>query len=99
MTVSTGGLSNLNHIIFMLQENRAFDNYFGELAQYRVNHQPPIQGAQLSDVNDLHTLPPNYQIMQSAGAVASGRSRTDGVHREPFSVVGRDALRHGPGGQ
>ena len=62
VTVSTGGLSNLNHIIFMMQENRAFDNYFGQLAAYRVNHQPPIKGAQMSDVNDLHTLPSNYQI-------------------------------------
>ncbi len=61
-TMSTGNISNLNHIIFMLQENRAFDNYFGVLAAYRVNHQPPIQGAQMSDVNDLHTLPPNFQL-------------------------------------
>jgi phospholipase C len=67
VTVSTGGISNLNHIIFMLQENRAFDNYFGVLAQYRVNHQPPIPGAQLSDVNDLHTLPPNYTIKNPQG--------------------------------
>ena len=67
VTVSTGGLSNLNHIIFMLQENRAFDNYFGQLAQYRVNHNPPIQGAQLSDVNDLHTLPQDFQICNAQG--------------------------------
>jgi phospholipase C len=67
VTVSTGGVSNLKHIIFMVQENRAFDNYFGELAEYRVNHQPPIQGAQLSDVNDLHTLPPGYTIKNPAG--------------------------------
>lgn len=62
VTVSTGDLSNLNHIIFMLQENRAFDNYFGQLATYRVNHNPPIKGAQMSDVNDLHTLPQDYKI-------------------------------------
>ncbi|MGC2110236.1 MAG: alkaline phosphatase family protein [Candidatus Korobacteraceae bacterium] len=67
VTVSTGGVSNLKHIIFMVQENRAFDNYFGVLAQYRVSHQPPIQGAQLSDVNDLHTLPPGYTIKNPAG--------------------------------
>lgn len=67
VTVSTGGLSNLNHIIFMLQENRSFDNYFGVLAQYRVDHNPPIPGAQLSDVNDLHTLPPDYTIMNPEG--------------------------------
>ncbi len=69
VTVSTGGLSNLNHIIFMLQENRAFDNYFGVLAQYRVNHQPPIPGAQLSDVNDLHTLPSGLHHQESPGTV------------------------------
>ena len=67
VTVSTGGLSNINHIIYMIQENRAFDNYFGVLAEYRVDHQPPIQGAQLSDVNDLHTLPSNYQICNPQG--------------------------------
>ncbi len=62
VTVSTGDLTNLNHIIFLLQENRSFDNYFGNLAEYRVNHQPPIQGAQLSDVNDLHNLPPDFEL-------------------------------------
>ena len=62
VTVSTGDVTNLNHIVFLLQENRSFDNYFGKLAAYRVNHQPPVQGAQMSDVNDLHNLPPNYEI-------------------------------------
>jgi phospholipase C len=62
VTVPTGGLSSLKHIIFLVQENRSFDNYFGQLAEYRVNHNPPIQGAQLSDVNDLHTLPPDFQL-------------------------------------
>jgi phospholipase C len=62
VTVSTGDLTNLNHIIFLVQENRSFDNYFGQLAEYRVNHQPPIQGAMLSDVNDLHVLPPDFTL-------------------------------------
>ncbi len=48
VTVSTGEISNLGHIIFMVQENRAFDNYFGVLAQYRINHQPPIPGRSLA---------------------------------------------------
>ena len=60
--VSTGGPSNINHVIFMLQENRAFDNYFGELAEYRVNHNPPIKGAKLSDVDDMHNLPPGFTL-------------------------------------
>jgi len=67
VTVSTGGVSNLNHIIYMVQENRAFDNYQGVLAEYRVNHNPPIPGAQLSDVNDLHTLPQGYTIKNPEG--------------------------------
>lgn len=62
VTISTGGLSNLNHIIFLVQENRSFENYFGFLAQYRVNHDPPIQGAQMSDVDDLHVLPPDFNL-------------------------------------
>ena len=67
VTVSTGDISNLKHIIFFVQENRSFDNYFGQLAEYRVNHNPPIQGAQLSDVNDLHNLPPGYTIKNPQG--------------------------------
>lgn len=64
--VSTGSIQNLNHILFMLQENRAFDNYFGVFANYRVNIDH-ISGAQLSDVNDLHTLPPGYTIKNPQG--------------------------------
>jgi phospholipase C len=67
VTVSTGTVANLNHIIYMVQENRAFDNVQGVLAEYRVNHIPPIQGAQLSDVNDLHTLPQGYTIENPEG--------------------------------
>jgi phospholipase C len=37
VTVSSGGgsLSSINHVIFMLQENRTFDTYFGMLNPYR----------------------------------------------------------------
>ncbi len=66
VTVNTGGVGNLNHIIYMLQENRAFDNYFGVFANYRVNVDH-IPGAQMSDVNDLHTLPPGYTIKNPQG--------------------------------
>lgn len=33
--VTTGTISSLNHIIFLLQENHTFDNYFGMLNPYR----------------------------------------------------------------
>ncbi len=30
-TSGTGDITSVNHIIFMAQENRSFDNYFGQL--------------------------------------------------------------------
>lgn len=32
----SAGLSSVNHIIYMLQENRGFDEYFGQLNNYRT---------------------------------------------------------------
>jgi phospholipase C len=32
---TTGGSDSINHVIFMLQENHSFDNYFGMLNPYR----------------------------------------------------------------
>jgi phospholipase C len=40
VTVSpASGMQAINHVIFMLQENRTFDNYFGMLNPYRRAHQ------------------------------------------------------------
>ncbi|MEO8725163.1 MAG: alkaline phosphatase family protein [Acidobacteriaceae bacterium] len=36
VTVSANGITAVKHIIFMLQENRSFDSYFGMLNPYRV---------------------------------------------------------------
>jgi phospholipase C len=33
----SSGLSNIKHIIFMVQENRSADNYFGVMSQYRAS--------------------------------------------------------------
>ena len=38
---ATGSLQSLNHIIFMLQENRSFDHYFGQLPTYLKNNGYP----------------------------------------------------------
>jgi phospholipase C len=66
VTLSTGDVTNLNHIVYMLQENRSFDNYFGNLAYYRVNVDQ-VPGAQMSDVNDLHNLSPGYTLQNPQG--------------------------------
>jgi phospholipase C len=36
--VPPGTVKSINHVIFMLQENHTFDNYFGMLNPYRQNH-------------------------------------------------------------
>ncbi len=44
VTVSTGsGLGTIKHIIFMLQENRSFDSYFGQLQAYASQKVPGYQ--------------------------------------------------------
>lgn len=37
VTSAANGLSNIKHIIFMAQENRSFDDYFGMLGVYRAS--------------------------------------------------------------
>jgi hypothetical protein len=34
--LSAGSLQSINHVVFMLQENHSFDNYFGMLNPYRI---------------------------------------------------------------
>jgi phospholipase C len=47
----TGTLQSVNHIIFMMQENRSFDAYFGKINDYRASLTPPLG----RDVDDLET--------------------------------------------
>ncbi|HWR13678.1 MAG TPA: alkaline phosphatase family protein [Terriglobales bacterium] len=59
---SPGDLVKINHIVFMLQENRSFDNYFGMLNPYRamVGLPQDVDGFTL-DANGLPTnTNPNY---------------------------------------
>src|SRR5579864_2343233 len=38
---STAGIQSVNHIIFMAQENRSFDSYFGQLPAYWAANRYP----------------------------------------------------------
>lgn len=49
-TSPSGDLTKVNHIIFMLQENRSFDSYFGKLNDYRAS-----QFNLMRDVDDLES--------------------------------------------
>ncbi len=59
VVTSSGGLGSIKHIIFMIQENRSFDNYFGKLGAYRAAE---VSGALPSDVNDLDSLPSGFTL-------------------------------------
>ena len=41
--VFNAGLQSINHIIFLAQENRSFDNYFGAMRQYWAQNNIPDQ--------------------------------------------------------
>jgi phospholipase C len=58
VTDRTQGLSNLKHIIFFVQENRSFDDYFGMLGQYRVSQNLP---------NNVDGIDPNAALPNTQG--------------------------------
>ena len=72
VTVFTGNgsITAIKHIIFMMQENRSFDNYFGKLGAYRA---AKVSGASPTDVNDLDQLPTALQRNQDAHRCAASR--------------------------
>lgn len=67
VTAASQGLSHLKHIIFMAQENRSFDDYFGRLGAYRSSLGLPnnVDGMNLSatlyNVNGKAVHPYHYQ--------------------------------------
>jgi phospholipase C len=57
--VASNGLQTLKHIIFFMQENRTFDNYFGKLGPYKVS-----KGL----ANDVDGTPPDAVQYDTKGA-------------------------------
>jgi phospholipase C len=51
-------LSKIRHIIYLVQENRSFDNYFGKLGQYRVSKGLP---------NNIDGIPANAAVKNTQG--------------------------------
>jgi phospholipase C len=68
----SGDLHSVQHIIFMFQENRSFDSYFGKLNSYRTS-----KGLS-ADVDDLSTVSP----AQSANPAWDGSGDI-----QPFQMV------------
>jgi phospholipase C len=55
-TFNPPGLTSINHIIFMLQENRSFDHYLGHLNDYRHN----VFGLGINDVDGFPYGQPDF---------------------------------------
>lgn len=57
----SGSINSVNHIIIMVQENRSFDHYFGQLGAYRAS-----QGA--GAASDIDGLPTNVSLKTFDGS-------------------------------
>jgi len=58
VTAPSNGFSNLKHVIFFVQENRSFDNYFGMLGPYK---------ASLGLPNDVDGIDVNATLLNTQG--------------------------------
>jgi phospholipase C len=53
-----GSIASVNHIIIMVQENRSFDSYFGNMTAFRQQSSPPIPiNSSDGKINDLSNAP------------------------------------------
>ena len=59
---NNAGLTNIRHIIFLVQENHSFDNYYGMLGQYRASKGLP---------NDIDGVPTGVVLYNSKGQPVS----------------------------
>jgi phospholipase C len=62
VTVSTANSGVIKHIFFMLQENRSFDMYFGQLGAYRANRLAQLG---ISDSQTVNGFDPNITLTNS----------------------------------
>jgi phospholipase C len=61
-TQVAAGVTNLNHIIVLIQENRSFDHYFGELRKYWADNGYPDQSFDgLPQFNPTSGIKPLYK--------------------------------------
>ena len=54
--VAAGSLQSVEHVVFMLQENHSFDNYFGMLNPYRAGKNPSGQNWSVGDDGVTYTV-------------------------------------------
>jgi phospholipase C len=81
----TTGLEKLAHIIFLVQENRSFDNYFGLLGQYRANEIPGTSPTDIDGAGNLNPPP----------ALPNAASPSQAIQPYHFRTVCEDNLTAG----
>jgi len=69
---NTGSIQSVNHIIFMAQENRSFDTYFGQLPAYWAANGFPSQ--------QLDAMPANASNPAYTGTTTPGTTNVDAYH-------------------
>jgi phospholipase C len=62
VTVSTANSGVIKHIFFMLQENRSFDMYFGQLGAYRATRLTQVG---ITDTQTVNGFDPNVTLTNS----------------------------------
>jgi len=90
----------IRHIIFMLQENRTFDNYFGALGAYRASRVPGASAKDIDGFNPSTALktktgklvkPYHYQTVCTEGInFAWNESHTDMDLQSPDTFMNSD---------
>src|SRR5579872_287976 len=62
VTVNAASVGVVKHIFFMLQENRSFDMYLGQLGAYRLNR---LNGVGITDTQTVDGFDPNVTLTNS----------------------------------
>ena len=70
------GVEKLSHIIYMLQENRSFDHYFGKLGDYRVAQGLPREIDGLSTFSASSNLAANSNKNEQGNPISSYKLQT-----------------------
>jgi len=83
---STAGLTAINHIIFMLQENRGFDHYFGHLNDYRASLGLPQEVDDEVMYQQMHGGPPSNPCRDGASCGFSGGTSISAYHLNTMCV-------------
>lgn len=91
-TPGNGSITQLKHIVWMLQENRSFDTYFGSLNAYRSAH-----GLGTNDVDGLpaNASNPSFDGTTTISAFHLGTMCIEGV-TPSWNASRRDINRYNP---